>query len=201
MVIEEKPMQYRNLHKTLLYNTFVETLMIEQNERMTDEMNITTDNIVEVHNETTIIQKNFSENRFRSTSRDQNHYDRRITPQNYTRSRYDNYRQDSRSYRSPYRTHRSPYRRVSRPRYRSRSYSRDNNFTKFSSSYRPPSRLRDSRYCISSAHSNTRNNLNRVQTQSIRDPLEFEVHMYHPTEMANALIPTSWFYSLYLHTS
>ena len=25
--------------------------------------------------------------------------------------------------------------------------------------------------------------------------------MYHPTEMANALTPTSWFYSLYTHTS
>ena len=24
--------------------------------------------------------------------------------------------------------------------------------------------------------------------------------MYHPTEMANALTPTSWFYSLYCHT-
>ena len=24
--------------------------------------------------------------------------------------------------------------------------------------------------------------------------------MYHPTEMANALTPTSWVYSLYLHT-
>ena len=24
--------------------------------------------------------------------------------------------------------------------------------------------------------------------------------MYHPTEMANTLTPTSWFYSLYLHT-
>ena len=24
--------------------------------------------------------------------------------------------------------------------------------------------------------------------------------MYHPTEMANALTPTSWFYSLYVHT-
>ena len=24
--------------------------------------------------------------------------------------------------------------------------------------------------------------------------------MYHPTEMANALTPTSWFYSLYLDT-
>ena len=27
-----------------------------------------------------------------------------------------------------------------------------------------------------------------------------EVHMYHPTEMANAVTPTSWFYSLYTHT-
>ena len=25
--------------------------------------------------------------------------------------------------------------------------------------------------------------------------------MYHPTEMANALTPTSWFYSLYTHAS
>ena len=24
--------------------------------------------------------------------------------------------------------------------------------------------------------------------------------MYHPAEMANALTPTSWFYSLYFHT-
>ena len=24
--------------------------------------------------------------------------------------------------------------------------------------------------------------------------------MYHPTELANALTPTSWFYSFYLHT-
>ena len=24
--------------------------------------------------------------------------------------------------------------------------------------------------------------------------------MYHPTEMANAVKPTSWFYSLYIHT-
>ena len=25
--------------------------------------------------------------------------------------------------------------------------------------------------------------------------------MYHPTEMANALTPTSWFYTLYTHSS
>ena len=24
--------------------------------------------------------------------------------------------------------------------------------------------------------------------------------MYHPTEMTNAVTPTSWFYSLYVHT-
>ena len=34
--------------------------------------------------------------------------------------------------------------RDSRPRYKSRSYSRDNNFLKYTSSYRPPSRPRDS---------------------------------------------------------
>ena len=35
----------------------------------------------------------------------------------------------------------------------------------------------------------------------MKNPPKFEVHMYHPTEMANALRPTSWFYSLYSHTS
>ena len=29
--------------------------------------------------------------------------------------------------------------------------------------------------------------------------INFEIHMYQPTEMANALTPTSWFYYLYLH--
>ena len=54
----------------------------------------------------------------------------------------------SRCYRSPYRSsYRSPYRHYSRHRYRSRSYSRDNNnFTRYTSSYRPPSRPRDFRY-------------------------------------------------------
>ena len=31
-------------------------------------------------------------------------------------------------------------------------------------------------------------------------PLSLEIHMYYPTEMAKVLTPTSWFYSLYLHT-
>ena len=39
-----------------------------------------------------------------------------------------------------------------------------------------------------------------VQPQDKSDPLKFEVHMYHPTAMANAVTPTSWFYTLYVHT-
>ena len=47
----------------------------------------------------------------------------------------------SRSYRSPYRSsHRSPYRHDTCHKYRSRSYSRDNNiFTRYTSSFRAPS--------------------------------------------------------------
>ena len=39
-----------------------------------------------------------------------------------------------------------------------------------------------------------------IQRQDQSDPIKFEVHMYHPTEMANAVAPTSWFYTLYVHT-
>ena len=91
--------------------------------------------------------KNYSQNRYRSTSRDRDRfrYDKSTTPPHYSRSRYDTYKRDSRSYRSPYRSsYRSPFRQNSRPRYRSRSYSRDNKFTKYTNSYRPPSRPRDS---------------------------------------------------------
>ena len=98
-------------------------------------------------------------------------------------------------------TYRSPYTRDSRPRYKSRSYSRVNNFQKYTSLCRPPSRPRDSRYCRSISHSNTRNKLNNIQPQSPTDPINFEIHIYHPTEMAIALTPTSWFYSLYTHVS
>ena len=67
--------------------------------------------------------------RQRSTSRTRYNYDRNTTPPHCTRSRYDNYQRDSRSHRSPYMSsYRSPYTRDSRPRYKSRSYSRDNNF-------------------------------------------------------------------------
>ena len=39
-----------------------------------------------------------------------------------------------------------------------------------------------------------------IQQQEQTDPIKFEVHMYHPTAMANAVTPTSWFYTLYVHT-
>ena len=147
--------------------------------------------------------KNYSENRYPSTSRDRDRfrYDKSTTPPHYSRSRYDTYKRDSRSYRSPYRSsYRSPYRQNSRPRYRSRSYSRDNKFTKYTNSYRPPSRPRDSRFSRSRSHSNSRNKVNMIQQQDQTDPIKFEVHMYHPTAMANAVTPTSWFYTLYVHT-
>ena len=146
----------------------------------------------------------YSQNRYRSTSRDRDkfRYDKSTTPPHYYhRSRYDTYKRDSRSYRSPYRSsYRSPYRQNSRPRYRSRSYSRDNKFTKYTNSYRPPSRPRDSRFSRSRSHSNSRNKINMIQQQEQTDPIKIEVHMYHPTAMANAVTPSSWFYTLYVHT-
>ena len=39
-----------------------------------------------------------------------------------------------------------------------------------------------------------------IQQQDQSDPIKFEVHMYHPTAMANAVTPTSWFHTLYVHT-
>ena len=39
-----------------------------------------------------------------------------------------------------------------------------------------------------------------IQPQDQSDPINFEVHMYHPAAMANAVTPTSWFYTLYVHT-
>ena len=138
----------------------------------------------------------------RSISRTRYNYDRTTTPPHHTRSRYDDYHRDSCSYCSPYRSsYKSPDRRDSRSRYKSRSYSRDNNFPRYTSSYRPPSRPRDSRYSRSRSHSQTRSKIKNIQPQTSNDPINFEIHMYHPTELANALTPTSWFYSLYTHTS
>ena len=145
--------------------------------------------------------KSYSQNRYRFTSRDRFRYEKNSTPPQYSRSRYDTYRRDSWYYRSPYRSsYRSPYRHNSRPRYRSRSYSRDNNFTKYTNSYRPPSRPGESRFSRSRSHSNPRNKVDMIQPQDQSDPIKFEVHMYHPTAMANAVTPTSWFYTLYVHT-
>ena len=43
--------------------------------------------------------------------------------------------------------------------------------------------------------------IDHLLDQEILDfPVNFEVHMYHPTEMASAVTPTIWFYSLYTHT-
>ena len=67
--------------------------------------------------------------------------------------------------------------------------------------HRPPSRPKDSRFSRSRSNSNTRNKLITIQPQHQSDPINFEVRMYHPTEMANAVTPTIWFYSLYTHTT
>ena len=37
-----------------------------------------------------------------------------------------------------------------------------------------------------------------IQQQDQSDPIKFEVHMYHPTAMANAVTPTSFLYVLYV---
>ena len=39
-----------------------------------------------------------------------------------------------------------------------------------------------------------------IQPQDQSDPIKFEVHMYHPTAMTNAVTPTIWFNALYVHT-
>ena len=39
-----------------------------------------------------------------------------------------------------------------------------------------------------------------IQQQDHSNPIKFEVHMYHPTAMANAVTPTCWFYTSYVHT-
>ena len=45
-----------------------------------------------------------------------------------------------------------------------------------------------------------KNKINMIQPQDHSDTIKFEVHMYHPTAMAYAVTPTSWFYTLYVHT-
>ena len=194
---KEMPMLDRNLLKKDLYSTFV----LPQTTEPKDMIYVIEVEVVHELIITTKILIHKTDNALHPL--DSFSYDKNTTPPQYTRSKYDNYKQDSRSYRSPYRSsYRSPYKHDSRHKDRSRSYSRDNNiFTRYISSYRPPSRPRDSRHSRSRSHSNTRYKLNTIQPQHQIDPNNFEVHLYHPTEMANAVKPTSWFYSLYIHTS
>ena len=72
--------------------------------------------------------------------------------------------------------------------------------TKYTNSYRPLSRPRESRFSRSRSHSNSRNENNMIQPQDQSDPIKLEVQMNHSTAMANAVTPTSWFYTLYVHT-
>ena len=145
--------------------------------------------------------KKCSQNRYRTTSRDRFSYDKSTTPPQYSRSRYDTYKRDSRSYRSPYRSsYRSPYRHNSRPRYRSAPI---------------PETINLQNIQIHTDHLQDQENLDFldpvhtpiletkiiiIQPQDQSDPMKFEVHMYHPTAIANAVTPTSWFYTLYVHT-
>ena len=119
-----------------------------------------------------------------------------------TRLLYDNYKRYSRSFCSPYRSRcRSPHRHYSRQRYRSRSYSRDNIFPRYTSSFRTLSRPRDSRYSRPRSHSITRNKLNTIQPQTSNDPINFEVDTYvSPYLMTNAFTTTSWFHPVYCLT-
>ena len=39
-----------------------------------------------------------------------------------------------------------------------------------------------------------------IQPQDQSDAIKLEAHMYHPTAMANAVTPTRWFYTPYVHT-
>ena len=50
-MIKEKPMRDQNLHKNLLYNISVLTLITDQRELMTKQMTFTKDNLIEVHHE------------------------------------------------------------------------------------------------------------------------------------------------------
>ena len=71
---------------------------------------------------------------------------------------------------------------------RSRSYSRDRQFQQCTSSNRPPSQPRESRPFRSRSSSETKNNVNNIQTEQSKSPIIFEIQMYHPTKMTNALI-------------
>ena len=109
--------------------------------------------------------------------------------------------------RSPYRNYnsnynsQSPYRTYSRQRFRSRSQTPNSNFNRYNNPYRPPSRPRKD-YNRSRSSSFTRQNPQRINKIEHKEKshknTNFELNMYHPTETANAITPTSWFYQLYV---
>ena len=96
-----------------------------------------------------------------------------------------------------------PYRTYSRQRFRSRSQTPNSNFNRYNNPYRPPSRPRND-YNRSRSSSFTKQNPQRINKiehkEKSHENANFELNMYHPTETANAITPTSWFYQLYVHT-
>ena len=87
-IIKESPMRDPSLHRNHSYNIFGVTLTTNQTEMMTNQMTITTDQVVEVHHETFTKIKIISHTTvIVLRSRDQNHYDRSTNPQYYIRSR------------------------------------------------------------------------------------------------------------------
>ena len=156
MKTNEMHMLDQNLHKNHLYSTFVLLQMIEQNTMIIDTE-------VEVPHETILTTKTIH----KIITVLHLEIDLAMTKVPLLHSTY---KRDSRSYRSPYRSsYRSPYRHNSRPRYRSRSYSRDNKFTKYTNSYRPPSRPIETRFSRSRSHSNPRNKINMIQQEDQTD--------------------------------
>ena len=195
MKIKGTPMLDLNLSKNHLYNTSALLLVtITLTEQTTNLQNLMIDTVVEVHH-VIVIQIATIHHKIDITLTLEKRYrydSTTTTPPQFNRSRYDNYKRDSRSHRSPYRSsYRSPYRQDSRHRYKSRSYSRDRQFPQYTSSKRSPSQPRQSRLFRSRSMSETRNKINNIQTEQSNSPINFEFHMYHPTEMANALTPTS----------
>ena len=85
---------------------------------------------------------------------------------------------------------------ISRSRYRSRSQSQGNSFRRYNYPYRSPSRPRHYR-SGSRTHSQNRqqNRINQVdvKTTNGKDSTKFEIHTCQITEIANTIIPYSWF--------
>ena len=99
MKTNEMHMLDQNLNKNHLYSTFV--LLPTSNDRTKPYDNRYRSQSTSRDNS---YNKNSSQNRYRSTSRDIFSYDKGTTPPQYSRSRYDTYKRESRSCRSPYRS-------------------------------------------------------------------------------------------------